>query len=313
MIPWEISINSPSDTPSNGAEQATSELWTIKRLLSWTTDFFREHGAGQSRLDAEILLSEALGCPRIELYTRFDEEPPETVRGIFRDWVARHAEGEPVAYLVGQKEFFSLKFEVTPAVLIPRPETEHLVTEAIDLIRDSKADSVPIIDVGTGSGCVAIAICKHAPQANMTACDISDAALDVARQNAQAQGVSERIDFVKSDLLTHVPQPTRFHLIVSNPPYIGLSEKADLDKSVIDFEPHLALFSTGPDGTETIQQLLEQSAERLELEGYLLFEISPMIAEHCCSLIQEHKSLQLERVVKDLAGHARIVIAKRIA
>ncbi len=313
MIPWEISINSQGETPSNGAPAATSELWTIKRLLSWTTDFFREHGAGQSRLDAEILLAEALNCPRIELYTRFDEEPPEAVRGVFRDWVARHAEGEPVAYLVGQKEFFSLKFQVTPEVLIPRPETEHLVTEAIDLIRESSAENVQVIDVGTGSGCVAIAICKHAPQAVMTACDISDSALDVARQNAQAHGVSERICFANSDLLTSVAQPARFDLIVSNPPYIGLSEKADLDKSVIDFEPHLALFSQGANGTETIQQLIEQAAQRLEKNGHLLFELSPMIAERCCSLIQEHPCFQFERLVKDLAGHARIVVAKRIA
>ena len=311
MTPWEISINNSTHNSTDQPKPAPAERWTIQRLLKWTADFFRDHGSEQPRLDAEILLAEALECPRIELYTRFDEEPPEPIRSVFRDWVARHAEGEPVAYLVGHKEFFSIKFNVDSRVLIPRPETEHLVTEAIDVIRNLPEEQPTILDVGTGSGCVAIAICKHAPKAVLTACDISDEALAIARQNAEQTKVDDRIKFIKSDLLESVTTPAQFDLIVSNPPYIGHSEKGSIDSSVVDYEPHLALFSVGPQGTETIQQLVEQAAPRLKQEGYIMFEISPFIADACCELIEQHAAFSLERVVKDLSGHARIVVAKK--
>ena len=311
MIPWEISINNSTDHPAGEPRPASTDPWTIQRLLKWTADFFRDHGSEQPRLDAEILLAEALECPRIELYTRFDEEPPEPIRSVFRDWVARHAEGEPVAYLVGHKEFFSIKFNVDDRVLIPRPETEHLVTEAIDAIREMQEEHPTILDVGTGSGCVAIAICKHAPQTRIIACDLSAAALEIAQKNAERLEVQDRIEFIQSDLLTSVKEPPEFNLIVSNPPYIGLSEKENIDTSVINYEPHLALFSTGPQGTETIFHLIQQAAPRLRGGGLLMFEISPFIAEQCCDLVSQHAMLTLERVVKDLAGHSRIVIAKR--
>ena len=308
---WETSINNPNENPPDPVA-ATSDRWTIKRLLDWTSGFFREHGSDQSRLEAEILLAEALQCPRIELYTRFDEEPSGERKAVFRDWVARHADGEPVAYLVGHKEFFSLKFAVNPDVLIPRPETEHLVTEALDVIRETgEGRPLQVIDVGTGSGCVAVAICKHAPQVMMTASDVSATALAIAAQNAATHGVAERITFVESDLLDGVSQPPQFQLIVSNPPYIGLSEKDGLDKSVVGFEPHQALFAAGPEGTETIARLIAQSVPRLLPGGQLMFEISPMIADRCCQLIDGTAGLSMQRIVKDLAGHQRIVVARR--
>ncbi len=249
MIPWEISINNPTDNVKPDSSAAAEDRWTIKRLLDWTTEYFQEHGSDHSRLDAEVLLAEALACPRIDLYTRFHEEPPSEVKTAFRDWVARHAQGEPVAYLVGHKEFFSLKFTVNPHVLIPRPETEHLVTEALDAIKEmGPAAATHVADVGTGSGCVAVSICKHAASATVTATDISEQALAVARSNAVTLGVQDRIRFLTSDLLSAVSEPAQFSLIVSNPPYIGLDEKKDLDRSVVDFEPHQALFSTGPEG-----------------------------------------------------------------
>ena len=289
-------------------------------MLDWTTDYFRDSGFDQPRLDAEVLLAEALDCRRIELYTRFDDEPPEDVKGKFRDWVARHAEGGPVAYLVGHKEFFSLGFAVNSHVLIPRPETEHLVTEALDAIKslsesDQAGSSSPIqlIDVGTGSGCIAVAIAKHAAHVQLTACDISDDALDVAKSNAERHEVQDRIRFVTADLLEGIDEPDKFHLIVSNPPYIGLSEKPDLAKSVIEFEPHQALFSTGANGTETIEKLIQQSSQRLVEGGYLMFELSPMIAEACQKLVEESTGLSFVKIVNDLAGLKRIVVARRVS
>ena len=137
------------------------ETWTIKRLLEWTSEFFRSKDLDSPRLCAEVLLAEALKCQRIELYTRFDQVPEEGLLAVYRDWVKRHAKGEPVAYLVGSKEFYSLKFDVNANVLIPRPETEHLVLAAIEAAKELNKDRINIFDVGTGSGCVAITLAKQ--------------------------------------------------------------------------------------------------------------------------------------------------------
>ncbi len=313
MTRWEISINQPSnseisDTPN---KPSLSEGWSIARLLNWTADFFKAHGAEQPRLDAEILLAEALGCERIELYTRFSEEPTPSQRETFRDWVRRHGAGEPVAYLVGHREFFSLRFQVSPAVLIPRPETEHLVSEAIDIIRQDVFDDDPIwlADVGTGCGNIAIAIAKHGERVRIVAVDVSPPALELAARNAHAHRVSDAIQFAESDLLSNIESPQKFHLIVSNPPYIGLDERDQLDRSVVNFEPAEALFSQGPCGTEVIQRLIDQSAQRLLEGGMLIFEISPMIADDCRRMI-EQSPLDLVRIIKDLAGLQRVVVAQ---
>ena len=282
-------------------------------MLEWTSQYFQEQGFDQPRLDAEVLLAEAMQCKRIELYTRFDEEPDAQAKTVFRDWVARHVEGEPVAYLAGHREFFSLNFDVDPSVLIPRPETEHLVTEALDVIKTCSHQPCRIVDVGTGSGCVAISIAKHCDDSQIVACDISQAALQLATRNAEKHEVGSRIQFIESDLLGNVSQPDQFDLIVSNPPYIGTDEKSDLPKSVIDYEPHEALFSEGAKGTETIERLLKQAATRLSDDGWLMFEISPMIAGLCQQLVEAESNLRFDRIVNDLAGLKRIVVAQKSA
>ncbi|MGI9518539.1 MAG: peptide chain release factor N(5)-glutamine methyltransferase [Pirellulaceae bacterium] len=284
----------------------------MRRLLDWTSEYFQQQGAGQPRLDAEILLAEALQCARIDLYTRFDEEPDAPARDKFRDWVARHAEGEPVAYLVGHREFFSLKFEVNSSVLIPRPETEHLVSEALDAIPGFSHQPPRVVDVGTGSGNVAISIAKHAQEAQVVAADICDEALAVARRNAETHDLSGRISFVKSDLLDDVKQFDEVDLIVSNPPYVGQNETDQLDKSVLEFEPHQALFA-GPQGTDIISRLIRQAAERLTSDGLLMFEISPMIADTSREMVAGTQGLEFVRIVNDLAGLQRIVVARKTA
>jgi release factor glutamine methyltransferase len=326
-IPWVISINEPEQGRSDGpasprppdgsgtAETAAApDRWTIKRLLEWTSRFFADHGFDQPRLDAEVLLAEALGCPRIFLYTRFDEEPGEEIRARFRDWVARHARGEPVAYLVGHREFFSLRFRVDPNVLIPRPETEHVVTEAIDFLR-SRQQSAPdaalqVADLGTGSGNIAIAIVRHVPKCVITATDISPAALEVARTNAREHGVEERIRFVESDFLELVDEPDRFDLIASNPPYIGTSESGTLQASVVQYEPHTALFS-GPDGLDATRRLIETAIHRLRPRGRLVLETSPIIVDRVAEWIRARPELIDLRIVRDLAGLPRVVCVDR--
>jgi release factor glutamine methyltransferase len=288
------------------------EPWTIGRLLSWTVDYLKRHGAENPRLDAEVLLATARGCRRIDLYTAFGDEASEEVRTAFRELVRRRAAGEPVAYLVGHREFYSLDFEVTPDVLIPRPETELVVVALLDHVKKrSPSDAfVEIADVGTGSGILAVCAAKYVPNSRVTALDISPASLAVARRNAEKHGVIEQIEFVESDLLSAAPTEARFDYIVSNPPYVSTAEMAQLEPDVRDHEPHVALHA-GEHGTTVIAPLIEQSAERLKPGGALLIEISPMIAENVEQIVRDNSELELLATIRDLAGHARVVQAIR--
>ncbi len=325
------------------------ETWTVGKLLKWTTDFLRKHESESPRLDAEVLLAYARGCQRIELYTRFEEEPADEIKTRFRELVKARAAGEPVAYLVGSKEFFSLNFHVTRDVLIPRPETEHLVVAVIDLLKApshktgdaptssesdqatstplavdesragegrgvetkrGEATTVRILDLGTGSGCIAISLAKHLPNAIITAVDRSPAALAVARQNAISNGVDGRIEFLESDWFsTFAGQSDRqWDIIVSNPPYISQAEYEKLSKSVKNFEPIGALVS-GPEGTEDIAKLAMEAPRYLSPQGYLLVEMSPMIASKVQAILSAPPWTYC-RTIKDLAQHARVAVSR---
>jgi len=287
--------------------------WTIGRLLNWTTDFLREKGADSPRLDAEVLLAHVRGCQRIELYTAFEEVAPEELRQRFRELVKERAAGKPVAYLVGQREFFSLPFEVTPDVLIPRPETELLVVRALDLAKQlplgERPDGVNIADIGTGSGILAVTLAKRLPDAVVTAVDVSPAALSVAKRNAQRHGVADRVEWIEGDLFANVPQDREFDLIVSNPPYITTEEMSKLADDVRRYEPEGALHG-GPQGTSVIERLILQAAERLRPGGWLLMEISPTIASRVEQLLDAAPKLQRRPTQKDLCGLARIAQAQ---
>src|SRR5262245_18307355 len=292
-----------------------SEPWTVLRLLTWTTDYLKSHVSDSPRLDAEVLLAAARDCERIQLYTAFDEVVSDDIRAAFRDLVKHRSEGVPVAYLVGKREFFSLSLRVTPDVLIPRPETELVVLAALDAmnssmfkVQDSKLDEVA--DVGTGSGAIAVAIAKHAADCRVVATDLSAAALAVAKENAAAHGVADRMEFVHGDLLHPLPQEPRFAVIASNPPYIGESELGALASSVRDHEPRQALIA-GPTGTEIIERLIPQAADRLLPGGWLILEISPLIASQVVELVASDGRFEPATVTKDLAGLARVVKARR--
>jgi len=288
-----------------------TEAWTVGRLLQWTTGYLKDHGSDCSRLDAEVLLAEALGCRRIELYTTFDTVPGERARAAFRELVRRRAEGMPVAYLVGRREFYSLSFRVTPDVLIPRPETEFLVVTLLDLARQRPVgQQIAICDVGTGSGIIAICAAKHLPNCRVTAVDVSPAALQVARINAAEHGVQERVELVESDLFSAVPAERRFDFVVSNPPYVSEAEFSTLAPEVQRFEPREALVA-GERGTEVIKALLLQAAERLNPGGHLLVEISPMIHDAARALFEADGRYEIGPTVKDLARLPRVVQARR--
>ena len=286
------------------------ESWTVKRLLEWTTEHFKKHGSDSPRLDAEILLAAALGCTRIDLYVSFAREPTGDERTRFRETVKRRATGEPVAYLVGHKEFYSLSFEVTRDTLIPRPETEHLVVESLDLLaKMGRRDDLSVCDVGTGSGAIAVAIAKNAPKCRVTAVDISPEALDVAKSNAETHGVTDRVTFVISDLLAEFPETPLFDLVVSNPPYVSESEFANLPADVRNFEPKLALVA-GKEGTSVIRELATQAVSRLREGGHFLVELSPMTAGQVAEMLQKQGWRDV-RLRRDQAGHDRIAAARK--
>jgi release factor glutamine methyltransferase len=267
-----------SSLPS-GMIRAMSESdapWSVGRLLQWTTQWFTERQVEGGRLAAELLLARAMGCRKIELYTRYDQEPPAEQRAAFRDLVRQAGEHKPIAYLLGSREFFSLDFAVSPAVLIPRPETEALVQAAIDLCRTDTGRTWRILDIGTGSGCVAIAIARYAANAEVVASDVSPDALAVARANAEKHGMSGQIRLLEADC-ARIPLEScpagGFDLIVSNPPYIPEPVWRELPPGVRDHEPRLALTPPSGDGLEMYRRLAGEVPEIIAPGGRLMAEI----------------------------------------
>ncbi len=290
-----------------------SAPWTVARLLSWTREYFTRGGVESPRLCAELLLAHAMGCERIHLYTRHDEVPAEQILAPFRELVREAARGVPIAYLVGTKEFFSLPFSVTRDVLIPRPETEILVERTINLVRSAGPANARIIDLGTGSGCIAISLARHLPEARLCASDVSEEALTVARRNAETLDVAQRVELRAGDLFTPWciadDEPALFDIIVCNPPYVATSG-APIDKSVREHEPAGALFA-GNDGMEIIRRVLAEAPQHLVAGGHLLLEMAfdqgQRVREQCTS------GGYWEKVVtyRDGAGHERVLHAQR--
>lgn len=287
------------------------EVWTIQRLLDWTTNFFKEKNADSPRLDAEVLLAHCLNCQRIDLYTRFADVVPDDVRSVFRGLVKRHASGEPVAYLVGHREFYSLNFAVNKDVLIPRPETEHLVIETLDRVNSKTGDGLRLCDVGTGSGIVAICLAKYLPKATITAIDLSPRAIVVATENAKKFQVDSRIQFLEGNLLSQLPSEVQFDVIASNPPYISRTEMAEVPASVKAFEPELALLGDGEDGGQTSRDLVDQSLPRLKSGGWLLIETSPMLAKKLQTYLNDTGQWSTTGIANDSANLQRIVWGKK--
>lgn len=283
-------------------------VWTIKALLNWTTDFLTRKGIENPRADAQILLAHVLNCKKIDLIVRYDEQPEEAERTRFRELIQRRVAGWPVAYLVGSRDFYLLSFDVSPDVLIPRPETETLVLEALAFLKPLKSSK--ILDLGCGSGCIAVSIAHQNKDAQVTAIDISPDALDMAKRNAAKHGVAERITFLQGDLFAPLTPGDRFDLVVSNPPYIAQTEFADLSTEVRDHEPRVAL-DGGPDGLVFYRRIAKGVGQFLKAGGRLLVEIGYTQETAVRAILAEQVELELEPTLKDLAGHARVVSAKR--
>lgn len=290
---------------------STNQAWTIGGLLDWTAKFLAQKGGEFPRLDSEVLLAEALGCRRIELYTRYDEPASAAVRDRFRELVRKRVEGCPVAYLVGRKEFFSLVFEVSPAVLIPRPESEFVVMECLRLARTLPAGQpIRVLDLGTGSGNLAVTVARHLPDARVTAVDLSPEALEIARRNAQRHEVADRVRFLAGDLYAPLQPGEKFDFILSNPPYIAREDLDRLPVGVRQYEPILAL-DGGAGGYAVLDRIIAGAGEFLHPGGHLILEIGAPQEQPVRQRIESCPDFELAPTVHDYSGHPRVLVARR--
>lgn len=304
----------PGDSPSttlaaklSASGAASAESWTVGRLLVWTTEFLKRKGAESPRLDAEVLLAYVLDCPRVHLYTHYEEQVRESDRAAYRELLKKRVEGTPVAYLVGRKEFYSLAFKVSPAVLIPRPDSEFVVVEFVRLAK--ALESPRVVDVGTGSGNLAVA-CAHQHQAaRVFAVDLSPEALTIAALNAETHKLGERISFHQGSLLEPVMGEAPFDIIISNPPYIRTDVIPTLEAGVRLFEPHLAL-DGGDNGLRVVAALIAQAAVALKPGGCLILEIGSDQEQPVRDLLSGGE-WRLAATVRDHADHPRVVLATR--
>lgn len=283
------------------------EPWTVKRLLDWTTQYLHRKGFEAPGTDAQVLLAHVLDCTRIYLFVRHDEQPTEEQRQRFRELVKRRAEGCPVAYLVGRKEFFLLDLEVGPAVLIPRADSHTVVYETLKLLKGVEAPEV--LDLGTGSGNLAIAVAKQHATARVTAVDLSPDALAVAQRNAAKHGVSERISFLQGDLFEPLPAEARFHLVLSNPPYIPREDLDALPVGVRDYEPLLAL-DGGPGGFTVLDRILARAHQFLHPGGHLVVEIGSPQEKEARARFEQTPGFRLAATVHDADQHPRVLLAR---
>jgi release factor glutamine methyltransferase len=266
-------------------------------------------------LAAELLLLYLLERDRTWLYAHAEHALSAKAAARYGELLERRAAGVPVQYLTGRQEFWGLEFEVNPSVLIPRPETEHLIEVALERLGERRSGPLFVADVGTGSGCLAVALARELPLARIVATDVSAAALEVARRNAGRHDVTDRIEFVRMNLLqsylqAQEPQRPVFDLIVSNPPYVGRSEQHFLQPEVAEHEPHEALFA-GEHGLDVYPQLIAQAAKLLHPGGVLVIELGYGLAEAVRGLLAEQPGWNRIAITNDLAGIPRILAAER--
>ncbi len=286
-----------------------SQAWTVGRLIPWAAEYLGGHGVEAPRLSGELLLAQVLGCTRLELYLRFEQPLGAEELAAFKALILRRRNREPVAYILGRREFYGLEFLVGPGVLVPRPETEHLVEEALARLQGLEAPKV--LDLCTGSGAVALALASERPDALVTACDISPEALTWARRNAQNLGLQGRVRWLLGDLWEPVAAGSGFFdLITANPPYVTTAEMAELPPEVRGFEPALAL-AGGEDGLEVVRSIIAGAGAHLRPLGWLLLELGAGQAAPARRLALDCGAFSEASLVPDLAGIERVLVCER--
>lgn len=263
---------------------------------------------GSPRMNAEVLLMFILACDRAYLYAHPERELTAEEAARYDEALAERSRGRPSQYITGHQEFWGMDLIVSPAVLIPRPETEHVIETVLELVRETGPSAqLRIVDVGTGSGCIALALARELPHAEIHAVDISAAALEIARANASRLELAGRIAFYESDLLEALPPEAALDFVVSNPPYVGEAEPEKVQREVRDFEPRVAVFA-GENGLEAYERLIPQAHARLKPGGWLVVEIGYSIEGAVRALLAGWSEV---RVTRDLQGIARVVAARK--
>ena len=287
--------------------------WTIQKLLNWITEYFTEHDVDSPRLSAELLLSHVLGLARIELYTNFDKPVPKPQLDKLHTIVKRASQHEPVAYLIGLTEFYSLEIKVRPGCLIPRPETELLVERAVEFLRKRTGPQF-VCDLCTGSACITVAIAKNFANANIIATDICDDALNIAGQNIADHKLNDRVKLLCGDIFAPIIaglDTTQFDLITCNPPYVTSAEYNRLDKNVKDYEPRLALHA-GTDGLDIYRRIAQSISQFLKPDAALMLEIGYAQGPAVKELLEQTGIFAEIKIEKDHSDNDRIITAKRI-
>lgn len=290
---------------------AAKEAWTTRKLLEWLRGALKDKGVDDARLCAEMLVAHVIGCQRLRLYMEADRpaSPEELAR--LRELAKRALGHEPVQYLVGEASFYGISLKADKRALIPRPETQTLVDEAVNVIKGIEDRAPLIADVCTGSGCVAIAIAQQAPTASVHACDIDADALALAHENLQRTGVTGRVQRFEGNLLAALPGDGVYDAIVANPPYIPDDEWGDVAANVKDHEPTHALRG-GADGLDFVRPIVAGAVERLRPGGLLAIEIASARAEEALGLIEADGRYSGGRIVRDFMGRPRVITAVRV-
>jgi release factor glutamine methyltransferase len=283
--------------------------WTVRRIVAWMAQDFAARGIETARLDADLLVAHALGLDRVRLFLALERElePDELAR--IRALVTRRRASEPVAYILGRKEFYGRSFVVGPAVLVPRPDTEALVERALALL--PAASDAYVLDLCTGSGAIAVSLAAERSALRVDATDLSVEALAVARRNVEAQGLAGRVVLRQGDLFAALPAPQRFALVTANPPYIPSGDARSLPRDVVAHEPHLALFA-GADGLDVVRRLVAAAPDWLVPGGTLLVELGAGQAAQALALVRAEKRYVEARTLPDLAGIARVLEARTL-
>lgn len=299
-----------SDTAADQASAPREDLWTIQRLLAWTREWLTKQGSATPRLDGELLLAHVLKCRRLDLLLRFDQPVTKEELAAYKALLRRRAALEPVAYILGRRAFHAIEVAVSAAVLVPRPETESLVDEALAFLLRAGAPEGAVLDLCTGSGCIALAVAhglqaKNAPRP-VTATDASEPALAQAKRNAEE--LRTEIEFLRGDLFDALPAAARFAAIVTNPPYVRSGDIAKLDRDVRDYEPVLAL-DGGRDGLDLLQRIVQGSSAVLLPGGLLAMEMGSRSQADTVVGWCQSAGLQNARHVAVLGGPTHLVLA----
>ncbi|TYT75741.1 peptide chain release factor N(5)-glutamine methyltransferase [Desulfobotulus mexicanus] len=289
-------------------EPEKKDTWDVGRVLRWTTEYFATHGIDSPRLTAELLLAHCLGTSRLNLYLRFDQPLNPSEREAFRHLIRRRSSREPVAHIVGERSFWTLDLETGPQALIPRPDTETLVSEALKYLPEDR--SCRVLDLGTGTGCIALALASERPLCTVFAVDISLAACLLAQKNIRNADLVSRVFPVTASWCGAFRRDALFDLVVSNPPYIPTAHMAALAPEVKDHEPPLAL-DGGADGLSAYRGLVSEVRNVLVPGSYFLLEIGYDQYEYVSSLFAETGDYDVFPCVKDMAGKERVVVLRR--